>query len=427
VNSLNDQELLRQYAGRRSETAFAELVRRYVDLIYSAALRMVCDSHLAQDVTQSVFIALAKNAAQLADRPVLSGWLHRTAQNIASQTVRTDVRRRVREQEAAVMNELLATAPDHDWKHIAPQLDDALGELSELDRDALLLRYFEKKSAHEMAQTLGISDEAAQKRVNRAVERLRDFFAKRGISVGASGLVVVITANAVQAAPAALAATICTTIATVVTTTTTATLATMNWLNLKSIAAIITSALVAGTAAHVVQQREAERLRTENQSLVAQQAVLTKERDNALAEVVAKADQLESQKQDQSELLRLRREVGQLRTQQTELANVRDENQRLRTATVQSRRQPSGQPQSISVEEIQRNECINNLRQIDGAMQQCALENNMTVTSVVTAEQITPYLVRPNGQFPRCPSGGTYTFGSVTNLPTCSIPGHALQ
>jgi hypothetical protein len=201
----------------------------------------------------------------------------------------------------------------------------------------------------------------------------------------------------------------------------------MNWLNLKSIAAIITSALVAGTAAHVVQQREAERLRTENQSLVAQQAVLTKERDNALAEVVAKADQLESQKQDQSELLRLRREVGQLRTQQTELANVRDENQRLRTATVQSRRQPSGQPQSISVEEIQRNECINNLRQIDGAMQQCALENNMTVTSVVTAEQITPYLVRPNGQFPRCPSGGTYTFGSVTNLPTCSIPGHALQ
>ena len=223
MNSLNDEELLRQYADRRSETAFAELVRRHVDLIYSAALRMVCDSHLAQDVTQSVFIALAKNASQLTSRPVLSGWLHRTAQNIASQTVRTDVRRRVREQEAAVMNELLATAPDHDWKQIAPQLDDALGDLSEPDRDALLLRYFEKKSAHEMAQRLGISDEAAQKRVNRAVERLRELFSKRGLTVGAGGLVVVISANAVQAAPAVLAATICTTIATVVTTATTAT------------------------------------------------------------------------------------------------------------------------------------------------------------------------------------------------------------
>ena len=94
--------------------------------------------------------------------------------------------------------------PDADWEHIAPHLDAALGELSEPDRDAVLLRYFERKSAREMAQTLGISDEAAQKRVSRAVERLREFFAKRGITVGASGLVVVISANAVQAAPAGL-------------------------------------------------------------------------------------------------------------------------------------------------------------------------------------------------------------------------------
>ena len=228
---------------------------------------------------------------------------------------------------------------------------------------------------------------------------MREFFAKRGVTAGASGLVVVISANAVQAAPAALAATICTTIATVVTTATTATIAThatMNWINLKSIAAIITSALVAGTATHVVQQHEADRLRTENQNLAVQQASLAKERDNALAAAAMNTDQLESQKQDQSELLRLRREVSQLRTQQTELTRLRAENQKLHSTAlvVNARGQGTVQTEILTVEEIQRNECINNLRQIDGAMQQCALENNMTATNVVTAEQIRPYLGR---------------------------------
>jgi RNA polymerase sigma factor (sigma-70 family) len=205
---LTDQQLLREYAEGRSETAFAELVRRHVDLVYSAARRMVCDSHLAEDVTQAAFVALARSAHQLSDRAVLSGWLHRTAQNIAAQTVRTDVRRRAREEEAAAMNELFAAEPDGVWEHIAHHLDAALGELNEADRDALMLRYFERKSAQEMAQVLGVSDEAAQKRVSRAVERLREFFGKRGVTVGASGLALVLSANAVQAAPAALAVTI---------------------------------------------------------------------------------------------------------------------------------------------------------------------------------------------------------------------------
>jgi len=103
------------------------------------------------------------------------------------------------------MNEL--HEPDPVWDHLAPHLDTALGELSEPDRDALLLRYFERKSAREMAQTLGTTEDAAQKRVNRAVERLRQFFAQRGVTVGASGLVIAISANAVQAAPAGLAVT----------------------------------------------------------------------------------------------------------------------------------------------------------------------------------------------------------------------------
>src|SRR6266852_2648997 len=141
MNSLTDQQLLLDYCEHRSEAAFAELVRRHVDFVYSAALRMVCDSHLAEDVTQGVFVAFAQSAAQLTNRRALSGWLHRTAQNIAAQTVRTIERRRAREQEAAAMNELLSEEPETVWEHITPQLDEALGELGETDRDALLLRY----------------------------------------------------------------------------------------------------------------------------------------------------------------------------------------------------------------------------------------------------------------------------------------------
>jgi len=107
-----------------------------------------------------------------------------------------------------VMNELLAGGSNALWESLAPHLDAALGELAVADRDALLLRYFERKSAREMAQILGTSEEAAQKRVNRAVERLREFFSKRGIAIGATGLVLAISANAVQAAPVGLAATI---------------------------------------------------------------------------------------------------------------------------------------------------------------------------------------------------------------------------
>jgi RNA polymerase sigma factor (sigma-70 family) len=206
VNSLSDQELLCDYAARRSEAAFAELVRRHIDLVYSAALRMVRDAQLAEDVTQGVFVALARGAAQLTERSVLSGWLHRTAQNLAANAVRSDVRRRAREQEAAAMNELLAAEPEAAWERIAPHLDAALGELSEPDRDALMLRYFQGKSAREIAALLGTSDVAAQKRVSRAVERLREIFARQGVTVGASGLVVLLSAHAVQAAPAGLAA-----------------------------------------------------------------------------------------------------------------------------------------------------------------------------------------------------------------------------
>ena len=313
---------MRDYAERRSESAFAELVRRHIDLIYSAALRMVCDSHLAEDVTQGAFVALARSAPQLTDRAVLSGWLHRTAQNIAAQTVRTDVRRRAREQEAAVMNELFTTEPDGGWEQIAPHLDAALGELGEADRDALLLRYFERKSAQEMAQVLGVSDEAAQKRVSRAVERLREFFAKRGVTVGASGLVVVISANAVQAAPVTLAASISTATAVFGTTvqnsialSATKTIAMTTFQK----AIIAVTVVVAGTGilyeAHRASrlQEQLQMLQLERESIDSTMLQLEQERNEAKAALATARNENVQSIEIPAELLRLRAEVTKLR------------------------------------------------------------------------------------------------------------------
>ena len=325
MNNLTDQQLLRDYANRCSEAAFAELVRRHVNLVYSAALRMVCDSHLAEDVTQAVFAALAWSAKQLMERPVLSGWLHRTAQNIAAQTVRTDVRRRAREQEATAMNEPHEAGAT--WEHIAPHLDAALGQLSGDERDAVLLRYFERRSAREMAQILNTSEEAAQKRVSRAVSRLRELFAKRGITVGTSGLVVFISANAVQVAPASLAVTISTTAALAGTTlaaTATSTAAKaiamttiQKTLIIATILAFLVTALYEGRRA-LSSRAQVQVLQNEQATLAEHLRQLTAANEK-LSNRLAQANHSPSLSSERlRELLRLRGEVGLLRRQQRE-------------------------------------------------------------------------------------------------------------
>jgi RNA polymerase sigma factor (sigma-70 family) len=298
MNGLTDQELLREYAVRRAEAAFGELVRRHVDLVYSAALRMVRDAHLAEDVTQSVFVALSQSAGQLTERSVLSGWLHRTTQNLAANAVRSDVRRRAREQEAAAMNDLLSTDPGAAWEEITPHLDAALGELSEPDRDALLLRYFERKSAREMAQTLGTSEEAAQKRVSRAADHLRELLAKRGVTAGAGGLVALLSANAVQAAPVGLTLSITSSAALAGTAAATLTISTaaktiaMTTLQKTLIATTLAAAIGVGT----YQARQVSLLRAQVKKL-RQQPIPQPQpsRDTALASLQGKVETLAAQ------------------------------------------------------------------------------------------------------------------------------------
>ena len=204
----SDLDLLKEYAGRNSEEAFATLVKRHLNLVYSAALRQVRSPQLAEEVSQSVFSDLAQNAHKLRPGTILTAWLYQVTRRTAIDVVRREARRQLREQIATEMNAMNATAAD--WTHIEPLLDEAMHALDEADRSAVLLRYFENKSLREVGRTFGTSEDAAQKRVSRAVERMREFFAKRGVSVGASGLAGVISANAVQAAPTGLAVTIST-------------------------------------------------------------------------------------------------------------------------------------------------------------------------------------------------------------------------
>src|SRR6266853_1282603 len=179
----SDHDLLRQYVEGHSQEAFATLVGRYVNLVYSVALRRVRSSQLAEEVSQSVFTDLARNADKLRADTVLGAWLHSVAYRTAIDVVRGESRRQAREQKAPEMAAMDSIPSD--WSLIEGLLDEGMDTLDETDRSAIVLRYFENKSLREVGATLGTSDDAAQKRVSRAVERLREFFAKRGVTVGA--------------------------------------------------------------------------------------------------------------------------------------------------------------------------------------------------------------------------------------------------
>ncbi|HTS18905.1 MAG TPA: sigma-70 family RNA polymerase sigma factor [Verrucomicrobiae bacterium] len=202
MHTVDDWQLLREYARNRSELAFAELVQRHLNWVYSAALRQVGDSHLAKDVTQAVFILLARKAGGLGQNTILNGWLFRTTRFVATRALRAEQRRRVREATASAMSTI--NSPDENevlWQQLTPHLDQAVAALSKTDRTAILLRFYEKKSLREVGQQLGIREDAAKKRVIRAIEKLRKVLTRRGVVLGGVGLIAVLAEQTVQAAP----------------------------------------------------------------------------------------------------------------------------------------------------------------------------------------------------------------------------------
>ncbi|HTZ19906.1 MAG TPA: sigma-70 family RNA polymerase sigma factor [Opitutaceae bacterium] len=206
----NDAQLLHRYAEERAEGAFAELVRRHLNLVYFAALRRVGgDTHLAEDVAQGVFTALARRAASLTDHPSLEGWLYTTTRNVAVQAQRAARRRQVRELEAHAMQDIpLESHPEADWERLRPVIDEAMDELSEPDREAILLRFFAARSFAEVGEKLAISENAARMRAERALDKLRALLARRGITSTSVALGLVLSNQAGAVAPAGLAASV---------------------------------------------------------------------------------------------------------------------------------------------------------------------------------------------------------------------------
>ena len=206
----NSRQLLSEYAQNGSETAFRELVSAYLDLVYSTAVRLVDgDTHRAEDVAQIVFVDLARRAHSLPKNIMLGGWLHRHTCFVAANTMRSERRRQSRERLAIEMS-ALQDYPEANAALIAPLLDEAINELGELDRTAILLRFFEKRDFQSVGDVLGSNEDAARMRVTRALEKLRSVLEHRCVTTSAGTLGVVLAAKAVYTAPFGLVASIST-------------------------------------------------------------------------------------------------------------------------------------------------------------------------------------------------------------------------
>jgi len=202
---MNDWDLIQAYCRNGSESAFETLVNRHVDFVYCSALRQARDPLLAEDVSQAVFLLLARKAKSFRSGTVLVSWLFRTTQFVAARALRSEYRRQRRELEAATMNSQ-SSSPETDqhWEQISPVLDEALATLPRKDRDAVLLRFFSRKPFGQVGAEIGVSEDAAKKRVSRALTRLRQFFTQRGTTLSTTALAAILAEHGAQAAPAAI-------------------------------------------------------------------------------------------------------------------------------------------------------------------------------------------------------------------------------
>lgn len=332
----DSRTLMSEYVRTGSEAAFGELVARYLDLVYSSALRLVGgDAHLAEDVSQTVFLNLARKAHRLPREVMLGGWLHRDACYAAQTLMRGERRRQKRERQAIEMNAIEDNSESNLAK-LTPLLDEAIEELRAEDRAAILLRFFEQRDFRSIGEALGSNEDAARKRVTRAVEKLHLLLRGRGMSLSVAALGAVLAAETLTAAPVGLAASLAATalagasagaglsaaLATAATT-------------MKLQASMLGVVVLVGMAACVVVQHQAQAaLRAQDESLRQQSADLARQQveNERLTALVKVAD---SHPNNFVDLVRLRQEVESLRKQTNSLAASLEQNQRLRERIAQ--------------------------------------------------------------------------------------------
>jgi RNA polymerase sigma factor (sigma-70 family) len=346
----DDAQILRGYAENGAEDGFRELVDRHLPLVYSTALRMVGgDVHLAEDVSQRVFADVARKAGALSRHASLAGWLHRHATYTASKVVRTERRRAAREQEAVQMNALGdQESPGPDWTQVEPHLDQALDALGRSDREAVVLRFLQQRDLRSVGQALGCSDDAAQKRVTRAVDKLRRFLERRGVTLSAAGLSALLGGHATAAVPAGLAAVVSTgavaaataaagVMGAGITSTLTGLMTTE-----KITTATVSTLLIAGLGTPLALQHRA------NRNLEAENVVLRKQVelgrqgqavDGLVAGLSVDPDEIDRLRRENVELHRLRGEVALLRNHKQEVERMAAETAEARRELTQMARQ----------------------------------------------------------------------------------------
>ncbi len=306
-----DHELLRRYAEHGTETAFTELVGRHCNLVWAAARRVSGNGETARDVAQSVFADLARKADKLPPGTVLAGWLYRAACHAAANHIRGEARRAQREQAAMQQHEL--SHADATEKRLAeelqPLVDAALNELSVADRDAVVLRFLAGRSLAEVGATLGLSEDTAQKRVSRALEKLREAFRQRGVSISGGAAAAALSVAGAQAAPAGLALIVATG-ALAGAGATTGTFSLFVLMKSKLVLGIIGGATVA--SALVWQQHSNKQLAEENVALRQQVAALTTVASPPASSTATDGRSAGTAAEEHAELLRLRGEVARL-------------------------------------------------------------------------------------------------------------------
>jgi RNA polymerase sigma factor (sigma-70 family) len=329
----SDVQLLRDYATCGVEGAFTELVHRHTNLVYSAALRQVGSPETAAEIAQKVFLGLARVAKEIVSRfdanASLAGWLCRSVRNLSLNFRRDEFRRQSRDRK--VMEHLNTPDDAPDWEPLCRVLDDAMSELNEADYDLLVLRFYKSLDYRAVGAALGLSDDAAQKRVSRALDKLAELLSRRGIGTSAAALSVAIAANAVQAAPAGLAVSISSAALASAATSTSTIIAATKTIAMSTLQKSLVAATVAILATvEIHQARQASALRRQVQTLQEQQAPLADqnqklllERDN-LKKTLADAGQVGGQTSgNMNELARLRGEVARLRLSAQELAQLK--------------------------------------------------------------------------------------------------------